>query len=62
MHFNLLGHSQKDFSFFVYDIDLEDLKRKYTERKIIKILKDNGFNLMNLDFSSIYSDSFKILL
>ena len=55
-HFNLVGHTIKDFSFFIYDIDLEVSLRKYTERKIIYIMLMHGFKLMNDDFPSLFSN------
>ena len=62
-HFNLNDHSIKDFSFFVYEINLDnDFKRKFIERKLIKLLKDNNVKLINIDFSSIYSNNYQILL
>ena len=60
-HFNLPGHSKKDFKFTIYQTNLSDPERKLTERKLIMFSLYHKVKLINIDTSSsIYLNNFNI--
>lgn len=59
-HFNLSNHSLLDFSFFVFDQDLEDIERKNLEAQLIKLSLEFEIKIMNEKIPSIYNNIFKI--
>jgi hypothetical protein len=60
IHFNLLNHSLTDFSFVVYDVNLEDTLRFNLEAQLIKLFLKLEMNLINDFFPSIYNNIYSI--
>ena len=60
-HFNLKGHIEDDFKFFIYKSDFtSSYERKYTERTLIYFFKKFNIHIINEDFPSIYNNLFQV--
>ena len=60
IHFNLLNHTLNDFSFIIYEKDLEDTIRFNLEAQMIHLFLKLNLNLINDVFPSIYNNIYKI--
>ncbi len=54
-HFNSDSHNISNFTFYIYQTDLEQNERLLIERKLIKLFLQCNINLMNLDRSNYFN-------
>jgi hypothetical protein len=60
IHFNLINHSLTDFTFFIYEKELEDILRLNLEAQLINLFLKLNLKLINDFFPSIYNNIFNI--
>ncbi len=60
LHFNIGNHNIEHFKYFIYDVNMDTHLRKFTEKKLIKLLIIQGMRLLNEDLSLPFFNTYKI--